>query len=261
MVAHKLKNFFLRFRKKSLLDLYVEKNSVLEYQDDSIKYFTGSLKIANESKLIVGKNVKFHANLRLGTNSVVYIGDNCIFQNTSIFISNNSEVNIGEGTVISPPKEFSTIIQIDDGKLFLEGYNNIMSHILVRFGGKMKVGKYTGIGYNSEIRCEESITIGSYGLFSYDVCIYDTDTHSTDWQKRRERIVAGYPYGTSEVEKPNTKPVIIGDDVWLGKGATIVKGTQIGNRCVVGIRTVASGIYDDDTTIVSHKPRIIKRYG
>lgn len=260
MVIEKLKTLLRKFYKKSSFILLCEEGSIIENKGVSTEHFVGSIKIQENSKLILGRNVKFQANVNISGNSRVFIADDCIFQNVSFFIANNAEVHIGKGTVFSPPSNFKTVIEVNNGKLFLEGYNNIMSHLLVRFGGTMKIGKYTGIGYNSEIRCEESVTIGSYGLFSYDVCIYDTDTHSTNWKKRRERIEIGYPYGASEVEKPNTKPVVIGDDVWIGKGATITKGAQIGNRCIIGIRTVVpGGIYEDGVTIVSDKPRILLR--
>src|SRR5262249_38422275 len=112
----------------------------------------------------------------------------------------------------------------------------------------------------TEIRCEDRVDIGEYGMISYDVCVYDTNAHSTDWRERRERIVQGYPFGAGEKNRPGTEPVIIGDDVWVGKGATITKGSVIGHRCVIGIRTVVGGaIVEDDCVVVSQKPRIMNK--
>jgi acetyltransferase-like isoleucine patch superfamily enzyme len=224
------------------------------------KNFAGNITVLGNSVLTLGKNVSFNSELYIGNNSEVTIEDDCVFNHNIINIANHSKVYFGKGVMMLSGPLGAVPIQVDNGTLSFEGYNRFMSEILVRFGGVMKVGKYTGIGYNSEIRCEESVTIGDYGLFSYDICIYDTDTHSTDWQERRKRITEGYPVGTAEKEKPRTKPVIIGDDVWMGKGATITKGTKIGNRCIVGTRTiVGGGEYPDDTTLVSDKPRIITR--
>ena len=96
--------------------------------------------------------------------------------------------------------------------------------VLVRFGGTLTIGRYTGIAYDSEIRCEQQVDIGSYNMISYRVCIYDTNTHSTDWRERRKRIEHCYPEGVYEEVKPSTSPVLIGDDVWIGKEVTITKG-------------------------------------
>ena len=224
------------------------------------KNFTGNIFVLGSSILTVGNNISFNSELYIGNQSEVTIEDDCVFNNNIITIANHSKVYFGKGVMMLSGPLGTVPIQVDNGTLIFGGYNRFMSEILVRFGGLMKVGKYTGIGYHSEIRCEESITIGDYGLFSYDICIYDTDTHSTDWHERRKRITEGYPVGTAEKQKPRTKPVIIGDDVWIGKGATITKGTRIGNRCIVGTRAVVGGgEYPDDTTLVSDKPRIITK--
>lgn len=238
----------------------VSEDSQVKGNRSNRKNFRGIISIYGNSSLTIGKNISFNSALYIGNNSEVIIEDDCVFENNIIRITNHSKVYFGKGVMMLSGPVATIAIEVDNGTLTLDGYNRFMSDILVRFGGVMKVGKYTGIGYNSEIRCEESVTIGDYGLFSYDLCIYDTDTHSTDWQERRKRITEGYPVGTAEKVKPRTKPVTIGDDVWLGKGATITKGTQIGNRCMVGIRTVVGGgEYSDDTTIVSNKPRIITK--
>jgi acetyltransferase-like isoleucine patch superfamily enzyme len=238
----------------------VSEDSQFKGRKPAGKEFTGKISVFGNSTLTIGNNVFFNSELRIGNHSEVTIEDDCVFKNNLIHITNHSKVYFVKGVMMLSGPVGTVPVQIDNGTLTFEGYNRFMSEILVRFGGVMKVGKYTGIGYNSEIRCEESVTIGDYGLFSYDICIYDTDTHSTDWEERRKRITEGYPVGTAEKEKPRTKPVIIGDDVWLGKGATITKGTKIGNRCIVGTRTiVGGGDYPDDTTLVSNKPRIITK--
>jgi acetyltransferase-like isoleucine patch superfamily enzyme len=250
-------------KKLDLIDgfkLRVSSDSVLQGPKPVLRNFKGKIRVENRSRVIIGKNVLFNADMRVSNGSEVTIEDDCVFKNNIIHITNHSKVFFGKGVMMLSGPLGPVAVQIDNGTLTLEGYNRFMSEILVRFGGVMKVGKYTGIGHNSEIRCEESVTVGDYGLFSYDICIYDTDTHSTDWQERRKRITEGYPVGTAEKEKPRTKPVIIGNDVWLGKGATITKGTRIGNRCIVGTRTiVGGGEYPDDTTLVSNKPRIITK--
>jgi len=66
--------------------------------------------------------------------------------------------------------------------------------------------------------------------------------------------------GPVEIDKPKTKPIKIGDDVWIGKEATITKGVNIGNKSIVGIRTsVSGGEYPDDSIIVSNPPKIINK--
>lgn len=247
---------------KIFIKFYLRKDqtSVIHGPYPRASNFKGRITLAQGSSLKLGQNIKFNGSIWIGNNSSVIVEDGCHFNNVTITIDNNSSVFIGKDSFISPEFENPISIFINNGSFHLEGANRIACNIAVNFGGTLKIGLYTRIGNNSEIICDDSVDIGAYGLFSYDVCIYDSDSHSTNWEKRRERIVAGHPIGTSEIEKPNTKPVIIGDNVWLGKGATITKGTNIGNRCIVGIRTVVGGgNYPDDSSIVSNKPRVISR--
>lgn len=252
----------IRRTASSLIKFYLHKDKTSHVYGvkPSSRNCEGRITLSEGSSIRMGNNIKFKGMMWVTKNSEVIIEDGCEFTDVNIVINSNSKVFIGKNSFLSPEFGRPISITINNGTFLAEGYNRIACTIAVEFGATLKMGSYTRIGNNSEIVCDESITIGSYGLFSYDVCIYDTDSHSIDWQKRRERIKMGHPTGTSEVEKPNTKPIIIGDDVWLGKGTTITKGTTIGNRCIVGIRTVVGGgNYPDDSSIVSNKPRIIPR--
>jgi len=219
---------------------------------------TGKIVVGKDSTLIVEEGVTINAQIFIEEGCKMVVRKGSVLKNVTFYVRDYSVVEIGEGAIFNSPERYPTYIMIDHGTLLLSEKTHLNCDISVRFGGEMTVGKYTGIGYGSEVRCEERVYIGAYGLFSYDVCIYDTNAHSADWRERRERIEKGYPKGASEETKPDTEPVWIGDDVWIGKGSTILKGSMIGHRCLVGIRTVVSGgTFGDDCIIVSDKPRVI----
>lgn len=187
---------------------------------------------------------------------------NCILRNVDIRLLEGSSLEIGAGTVLDYSEEKNpALILLNNGFLTIGDYANIKCSIVVRFGGRMEIGARTSIGTDTEIRCQESVTIGRYCLISYDVNIYDTNTHSLDWRERRERIDLGYPHGASEINRPNTRPVVIGDDVWIGKRAIILKGTVLGDRTIVGMGSVVCGkIVPADCKVVSSSVRIIQNY-
>lgn len=53
----------------------------------------------------------------------------------------------------------------------------------------------------------------------------------------------------------------IGDNVFIGAGAKILKGVKIGNNCWIGANAVVVEDMPDNTTCVLQKPRIILRKG
>ena len=76
-----------------------------------------------------------------------------------------------------------------------------------------------------EIICMDKITIGSDCLISRDVVIRDNDGgHRVQ--------IDGY--------KPSA-PVEIGNHVWIGQGAIILKGSKIGDNAIIGAGSVVQG--------------------
>lgn len=240
--------------KPLLFHLNVDNNSSFNAQTN-LNNQKIQLNIANNSRVSIGKNVVLSGNITLCNNCELIICDDCILTNIVINIVNNGVFVIKKGCIMDIPLDHPSSVFINNGKLFFEEKVHNKASILVRFGGQLDIGMCTDIGYGTEIRCEEKITIGEYCLFSYDVCIYDTNTHSTDSERRRALYDKGYPFGADEIERPETKPIIIGNDVWLGKQSTVLKGAVIGNKSIVGIRTIVpSGFYKDNSRIVSSKP-------
>ena len=225
------------------------------------KLVRGTIVMGRDSSLVVEAGAIIDSDITIGENCKVVFGKDSRLVRTPFSVTNASTVNLGEGAIIDSPVLPHSSVWVDNGTLRLESRAHVMStDLLVRFGGVLSIGRYTGIAYGSEIRCEQQVDIGSYGMISYRVCIYDTNTHSTDWRERRKRIEHCYPQGVYEETKPGTNPVFIGDDVWIGKEVTITKGAKIGNRCIIGIRTtLGSEVVDDDSIVVAGKPRIISK--
>ncbi|MEY8781479.1 DapH/DapD/GlmU-related protein [Allomuricauda sp. XS_ASV26] len=55
------------------------------------------------------------------------------------------------------------------------------------------------------------------------------------------------------------KPIVIGEDVWIGAGAIILKGVKIGNGAVVGAGSVVTKDVPEYAIVVGNPARIIKR--
>jgi acetyltransferase-like isoleucine patch superfamily enzyme len=66
------------------------------------------------------------------------------------------------------------------------------------------------------------------------VTIADSDFHPIGPAVRLADTVALSPVGDRRHRPPvETRPVVIGNDVWIGYNATILKGVQVGDGAVV----------------------------
>jgi serine acetyltransferase len=90
----------------------------------------------------------------------------------------------------------------------------------------LSIGDATLIMNGCEIIACQSIRIGSGCLIGAGTVIYDSDFHTLDPARRRE---AG-----------KAVPVVIEDNVWIGRGATILKGVRISRDAVIGARCVVT---------------------
>jgi acetyltransferase-like isoleucine patch superfamily enzyme len=88
----------------------------------------------------------------------------------------------------------------------------------------------------------DHITIGSNSLISWNANIIDGNAH--------ELIIGGVP-------RPRTRPVHIGDNVWIGTGVIIV-GATIGDGSVLAAGSVVTSAVPAKSVVGGNPARIIR---
>jgi acetyltransferase-like isoleucine patch superfamily enzyme len=78
-------------------------------------------------------------------------------------------------------------------------------------------------------------------LISHQVNIHDTNGHPLSAAMRHRHFVEivrhGHPPDWTDMD---ARPIRIGDDCWIGFGATILKGVAIGQGAVVAARALVT---------------------
>lgn len=97
-------------------------------------------------------------------------------------------------------------------------------------GAVLTIGDNVGMSQAALI-CHKSITIGNNVKIGGGVCIYDTDFHSLDPVIRRS---------SEDLKNRAEKPVVIGNDVFIGAKSIILKGVTIGENSVIGAGSVVT---------------------
>jgi acetyltransferase-like isoleucine patch superfamily enzyme len=113
----------------------------------------------------------------------------------------------------------------------------------------LSIGDGTFIGHYTSISVAEAVRIGRHCLLAGGVSIADYDGHPLNAEARR----AGETSPLAEV-----RPVTIGDDVWIGTGATILKGVIVGDRAIVGAHAVVTKDVPPDTVVAGNPARVVK---
>jgi len=89
-------------------------------------------------------------------------------------------------------------------------------------GGVLTVGKGTYLNRNVHIVVSESVSIGQQCKIGWDTVIMDTDLHGHSGKPARSR------------------PVVIGDNVWIGCRALILKGVRIGDGAIIAAGAIVT---------------------
>lgn len=123
----------------------------------------------------------------------------------------------------------STEIRLEDGGSLALG-SSVMTRKNVSFkvcGGVLQIGT-SFFNQGCVVTAMKSIVIGRNCQFGPNVVIVD---HDHDFTFADERRGTHYKYGE----------VVIGDNVWVGANATILRGTHIGPGSVIGAGCVVKG--------------------
>jgi acetyltransferase-like isoleucine patch superfamily enzyme len=115
---------------------------------------------------------------------------------------------------------------------------------------ELVVGDGTFIGHGCSFTVGRSVRIGRHCLLAGGVQVFDMDGHPLDAARRR----AGEPTPIEEME-----PVVIGDDVWIGRGALILKGVRLGDRSVIAARAVVTRDVSPDSIVAGNPARVVRR--
>jgi acetyltransferase-like isoleucine patch superfamily enzyme len=114
-------------------------------------------------------------------------------------------------------------------------------HIVVLDNAKLNLGS-GGVNRNIKIRCYKEITIGNNVIIGENVMIMDSDGHKVDSQNTT-----------------STKPIIIGDNVWIGMNSTILKGVTIGNGAIVAAGSIVTKDVEVNSIVAGTAAKVIKR--
>ncbi|WP_321826994.1 acyltransferase [Maribacter dokdonensis] len=137
--------------------------------------------------------------------------------NGSIFMTGRGNLILGKNIKLNSSRSSNPIG--GDVKLIIDLGKN----------GNLSIGDNTGIS-NSAIIAHNNIFIGKNVKIGGSVKMYDTDFHSLDFQKRKDK----------KIDVAQTKGITIKDNVFIGAHSIILKGVTIGENSIIGAGSVVA---------------------
>jgi acetyltransferase-like isoleucine patch superfamily enzyme len=118
--------------------------------------------------------------------------------------------------------------------------------------GMVRLGEYALVTA-ARITCDAEVDIGDYALVSWDVVLMDSYRMPFDPAARRRAIVE------RTIDPRLAKPIRIGRNAWVGFGACVLPGVNIGDGSIVAARSVVATDVPSNVVVAGNPARIVRQ--
>lgn len=162
---------------------------------------------------------------------------------TKIDIKGSSEVVLKEGVRL---RNAELLVRGDANSLIIEKGSKFSGRIeLYGDGNTVIIGEGTSIrGALLVAHNGKKIEIGAGCLFSHDVELRTTDSHKI--------------FDKDGIRINEDRDIVVGSNVWLGRGVLVLKGVAVAKGCIVGARSVVTASLPESTLAVGIPARVVR---
>jgi maltose O-acetyltransferase len=112
-------------------------------------------------------------------------------------------------------------------------------------GGTLEIGERTLVNYGGSIAAAELVRIGARCLIGTHAIIMDNDFHRIEPERR--------------LEQPESRPIVLEDNVWLGARVIVLGGVTIGEGSCIGAGSVVNADIPPRSLAVGVPARVVRK--
>jgi acetyltransferase-like isoleucine patch superfamily enzyme len=149
----------------------------------------------------------------------------------SFYINNKGKIILGQNVYLH---------SFPDGSMHRTALSTYFNNSVIVIGDNCRLN-------GTIIHCNERIEIGKNCMFGPGTVIVDNDSHRivTDFIERRK--------------KPESKPILINDNVWIGMNCTVLKGVTIGENSIVAAGSLVTKDVFENSLVGGHPAELIRK--
>jgi acetyltransferase-like isoleucine patch superfamily enzyme len=154
-------------------------------------------------------------------------------------------------------------------RLELDGLCFIGPRVTIQIGktARVELGRWSWLGHGTKIRCHEGVvSIGAKTVMGQE-CTISAFQHISIG---RECVIADrvmlidFDHGVVEVERPIREQGIykrdtrVGNNVWIGYGACILRGVTVGDNAIIGTNAVVTKNVPANAVVAGVPAKVIR---
>jgi len=180
---------------------------------------------------------------------IINIINNFRFRN-KVSIIGNVDFSYTSKIYLSEGSNKQDVIIKDRGRMYgiLASKNN----------GKITLEENVKIGYDSLIGCINSVTIGKGTAIAHNVTILDNNNHPINPIDRKIMYDSPWDSPYRSWKYSISKPIIIGENVWIGADVRINKGIIIGDNSIIAANSVVTKNVPENSIAAGNPAKIVK---
>jgi acetyltransferase-like isoleucine patch superfamily enzyme len=171
-------------------------------------------------------------------------------------VKRRNTVSVGVGSKINWPRLLSAragSLTVGAGCIINAKCNFDIAGAEIHIGDRCYIGK-------SSLVSGSSITLGDDVIISWGVTIVDHNSHSLQWRDRQSDV-ADWHLGKKDWSNIDRRPIALGNKVWVGFNAIILKGVTIGEGAIVGAGSVVTKDVPAYTIVAGNPAAVIRAIG
>lgn len=132
----------------------------------------------------------------------------------------------------------------------------------------VRLGRWSWLGDGTKVRCHEGvIEIGAKSVIGQECTLstYERITIGRECIIADRVMLIDFDHGVVEVERPirlqgiYKRDVRVGNNVWIGYGAALLRGVTVGDNAVIGTNSVVTKDVADDAVVAGAPARELRR--